>query len=60
MLSAEKFGTVIKFATVANPPPHPIQELCCSVPFEGQVNHDPRKGYVFTNVGRVALIFQQT
>lgn len=41
MLSAENFGTVLKFAAVANPRPHPIQELCCSVPFEGQVDHDP-------------------
>ena len=41
MLSAESFGTVLKFAAVANPPPHPIRELYCSVPFEERVNHDP-------------------
>ena len=40
MLSAESFGTVLKFAAVANSPPHNIWELYCSVPFEEQVNHD--------------------
>ena len=45
MLPAENFGTVLKFAAVANPPPHPIQELCRSVPFEGQVDHDPTETF---------------
>ena len=36
VLSAENFGTILKFAAVANPPPHPIQELVVQCPLKGK------------------------